>query len=125
MRLCSASALRKHILHRVWRQRLWCEVRQRKHPGDDRCLRPRTNEGPSNLIKLTRRKRPTNKRLQGNLGSVRTVLLSIGHAPETSRNSVHVSISWLNRPGESGDSVPWKGWSHVWSYVEEVSGRVA
>jgi hypothetical protein len=31
----------------------------------------------------------------------------------------------LNRPGESGDSVPWKGWSHVSKYIEEVPGRVA
>lgn len=31
----------------------------------------------------------------------------------------------LNRPGESGDSVSWEGWSHVWSYVEAVPGRAA
>lgn len=31
----------------------------------------------------------------------------------------------LNRPGKSGDSVPWEGWSHVREYVEEVPGRVA
>ena len=26
----------------------------------------------------------------------------------------------LNRPGMSGDSKPWEGWSHVWEHVEEV-----
>lgn len=31
----------------------------------------------------------------------------------------------LNRPGVSGDSVPWKGWGYVRSYVEEVPGRAA
>lgn len=31
----------------------------------------------------------------------------------------------VNPPGESGDSVPWEGWSHVREYVEEVPGRVA
>ena len=31
----------------------------------------------------------------------------------------------LNRPGKSGDSVPWEGWGHVWEYVEAVPGRVA
>ncbi len=40
-----------------------------------------------------------------------------------------VSQGWIsrlmNRPGESGDSVPWEGWSHVREYVEEVPGRVA
>ena len=28
----------------------------------------------------------------------------------------------LNRPGVSGDSKPWEGWSHVREHVEEVSG---
>jgi hypothetical protein len=31
----------------------------------------------------------------------------------------------LNRPGESGDFIPWKGWGHVSDYIEEVSGRAA
>lgn len=31
----------------------------------------------------------------------------------------------MNRPGESGDSVAWEGWSHVREYVEEVPGRAA
>lgn len=31
----------------------------------------------------------------------------------------------LNRPGESGDSKPWKGWGHVRNYVEEVPARAA
>ena len=31
----------------------------------------------------------------------------------------------MNRPGKSGDSVPWEGWSHVREYVEEVPGRAA
>ncbi len=33
--------------------------------------------------------------------------------------------SKLNRPGMSGDSIPWKGWSHVREYIEEVPGRAA
>jgi Immunity protein 52 len=28
----------------------------------------------------------------------------------------------VNRPGVSGDSKPWEGWSHVREHVEEVSG---
>jgi hypothetical protein len=28
----------------------------------------------------------------------------------------------VNRPGMSGDSSPWEGWSHGRKYVEEVSG---
>ncbi len=31
----------------------------------------------------------------------------------------------LNRPGVSGDSVPWKGWGHVRSYVQEVPAGAA
>jgi drug/metabolite transporter (DMT)-like permease len=31
----------------------------------------------------------------------------------------------LNRPGESGDSSPWEGWSHVRENVNEVPGRAA
>jgi alkanesulfonate monooxygenase SsuD/methylene tetrahydromethanopterin reductase-like flavin-dependent oxidoreductase (luciferase family) len=31
----------------------------------------------------------------------------------------------VNRPGMSGDSVPWEGWSHVSEFVEEVSARAA
>lgn len=31
----------------------------------------------------------------------------------------------MNRPGVSGGSVPWEGWSHVREYIEEVSGRAA
>jgi hypothetical protein len=31
----------------------------------------------------------------------------------------------VNRPGMSGDSIPWKGWSHVREYIEEVPGRAA
>ncbi len=34
-------------------------------------------------------------------------------------------VSIVNRPGESGDSVPWKGWSHVGKNIEEVPGRAA
>ena len=30
-----------------------------------------------------------------------------------------------DRPGEPGHSFPWEGWSQVFSYFEEVSGRVA
>ena len=29
---------------------------------------------------------------------------------------------WLNRPGMSGDSEPWEGWSHGREHIEEVSG---
>jgi class 3 adenylate cyclase len=31
----------------------------------------------------------------------------------------------LNRPGESGDSTSWEGWSHVSEFVEEVSAGAA
>src|SRR5271163_4224536 len=31
----------------------------------------------------------------------------------------------LNRPGESGDSISWEGWSHVSEFVEEVSAGAA
>ncbi|WP_147375493.1 SRPBCC family protein, partial [Jiangella rhizosphaerae] len=32
-------------------------------------------------------------------------------------------VLWeVNRPGMSGDSVPWEGWSHAREYVEEVPG---
>ena len=31
----------------------------------------------------------------------------------------------LNRPGESGDSTSWEGWSHVRWFVEEVPAGVA
>ena len=31
----------------------------------------------------------------------------------------------LNRPGMSGDSTSWEGWSHVRWFVEEVSAGVA
>jgi hypothetical protein len=31
----------------------------------------------------------------------------------------------VNRPGMSGDSVSWKGWSHVSEFVEEVSAGAA
>ncbi|MEZ5212433.1 hypothetical protein [Gordonia sp. (in: high G+C Gram-positive bacteria)] len=34
-------------------------------------------------------------------------------------------LSQVNRPGMSGDSVPWEGWSHGREYVEEVHGRAA
>jgi hypothetical protein len=37
------------------------------------------------------------------------------HKPQTS----------LNRPGMSGDSICWEGWSHAREYVEEVSAGVA
>jgi 2-polyprenyl-3-methyl-5-hydroxy-6-metoxy-1,4-benzoquinol methylase len=32
---------------------------------------------------------------------------------------------YLNRPGMSGDSTPWEGWSHVRWFVEEVSAGAA
>ncbi|APT09586.1 hypothetical protein BST44_29285 [Mycobacterium scrofulaceum] len=31
----------------------------------------------------------------------------------------------FNRPGMSGDSISWKGWSHVRWFVEEVPARAA
>ena len=31
----------------------------------------------------------------------------------------------LNRPGMSGDSTSWEGWSHVSEFVEEVSAGAA
>lgn len=41
------------------------------------------------------------------------------------RAMFHVVSSGVNRPGVSGDSVPWEGWSYVREYVEEVPGRAA
>ena len=35
--------------------------------------------------------------------------------------SVSVDSLDLNRPGMSGDSTSWEGWSHVRWFVEEVS----
>lgn len=40
-------------------------------------------------------------------------------------NAPSGELDELNRPRMSGDSVPWKGWSHVREFVEEVSGRAA
>jgi hypothetical protein len=31
----------------------------------------------------------------------------------------------VNRPGMSGDSISWEGWSHVSEFVEEVSAGAA
>ncbi|WP_104434997.1 Imm26 family immunity protein [Kineococcus xinjiangensis] len=31
----------------------------------------------------------------------------------------------MNRPGESGDSVPWEGWSHVREHVQALPRGVA
>jgi alpha-tubulin suppressor-like RCC1 family protein len=36
--------------------------------------------------------------------------------------SLTVNAVPMNRPGVSGDSKPWEGWSHAWEHVEEVSG---
>ena len=38
------------------------------------------------------------------------------------RGSYRSPSETLNRPGVSGDSKPWEGWSHAWEHVEEVSG---
>jgi len=38
---------------------------------------------------------------------------------------LHMQVINVNRPGVSGDSVPWKGWGHVREFVEEVPGRAA
>jgi type IV secretion system protein VirD4 len=40
-------------------------------------------------------------------------------------NAAPTDVGYLNRPGKSGDSIRWEGWSHVREYVEEVSGRAA
>ena len=42
-----------------------------------------------------------------------------------SRHHYATHVLVLSRPGKSGDSVPWEGWSHVREYVEEVPGRAA
>ena len=34
-------------------------------------------------------------------------------------------VDGVNRPGKSGDSIRWEGWSHVREYAEEVPGRAA
>lgn len=31
----------------------------------------------------------------------------------------------MNRPGMSGDSIPWEGWSHVRWFIEEVPAGAA
>jgi hypothetical protein len=36
-----------------------------------------------------------------------------------------LEIDALNRPGMSGDSTSWEGWSHVRWFVEEVSAGAA
>lgn len=41
---------------------------------------------------------------------------------KSSRRLIEVRV---NRPGESGDSSPWKGWGHVREHIEEVPGRTA
>ena len=51
----------------------------------------------------------------------------VGHSRSGAVSSQVVSVDLyqsrrpvLNRPGMSGDSKPWEGWSHVWEHVEEV-----
>jgi hypothetical protein len=39
--------------------------------------------------------------------------------------SAFLSLFEVNRPGMSGDSTCWEGWSHVRWFVEEVSAGVA
>jgi hypothetical protein len=50
------------------------------------------------------------------------VATAVRHRPPKQGPSVAPA---LNRPGESGDFIPWKGWGHVSDYIEEVSGRAA
>ena len=35
------------------------------------------------------------------------------------------TLTYMNRPGMSGDSTSWEGWSHVRWFVEEVSAGAA
>ncbi len=43
-------------------------------------------------------------------------------AAESGRDDHDAALVLVNRPGVSGDSEPWEGWSHVRKNVEEVSG---
>jgi hypothetical protein len=45
-------------------------------------------------------------------------------APTQSDENLPVAVH-LNRPGESGGSTSWEGWSHVRWFVEEVSAGAA
>jgi hypothetical protein len=49
-----------------------------------------------------------------------TVRLSTPNSPRH-----NLTLRTLNRPGESGDSVAWEGWSHVSEFVEEISAGAA
>ena len=51
--------------------------------------------------------------------SARVRVYSQGHGRKTDLDDA------VNRPGMSGDSIPWKGWSHVSKNIEEVPGRAA
>jgi len=39
--------------------------------------------------------------------------------------AIALGMSRVNRPGESGDSSSWEGWSHVRWFVEEVPAGAA
>src|SRR6476661_9507680 len=40
-------------------------------------------------------------------------------------SSIKVGLMRMNRPGMSGDSTSWEGWSHVRWFVEEVPAGTA
>jgi len=44
---------------------------------------------------------------------------------DTAESAKTTAASALNRPGMSGDSTSWEGWSHVRWFVEEVSAGAA
>jgi phospholipase C len=48
----------------------------------------------------------------------------VNHVESSSVDTVFSEGS-VNRPGMSGDSTSWEGWSHVRWFVEEVSAGAA
>jgi hypothetical protein len=38
---------------------------------------------------------------------------------------VHPQTAYVNRPGMSGDSTSWEGWSHVRWFIEEIPAGTA
>jgi hypothetical protein len=61
-------------------------------------------------------------------GQAHTVSADTEHGPDLTQQQTRLIQRGglvMNRPGMSGDSSPWEGWSHVRENVYEVPGRVA
>ncbi|MFZ3306737.1 MAG: hypothetical protein WA227_24555, partial [Mycobacterium sp.] len=54
-----------------------------------------------------------------------TLDLWVLNLPKPERVTTPLLVLGVNRPGMSGDSTSWEGWSHVSEYVEEVSAGAA